>query len=169
SVEPAAFGQRMEGIWEKRSFILLRDAQGESLERWVRPNLVPAAKETNLSQRRRRFDSLADFVADFHRRGFVHCDLYLSHIFICDYGTLAEEGFKLIDLQRVFQPRCRKRRWVVKDLAALNYSVPAELVGTWERMRFLCRYVRRCEDFGTARKLAKLVAAKTKRIARHNR
>lgn len=169
SVEPAVFGQRMEGIWEERSFILLREVRGESLERWVPRNLVPAGKETDLLVRRRRMDSLARFVADFHRSGFVHCDLYLSHIFIGDYGTSADEGFRLIDLQRVFQPRYRKRRWVVKDLAALNYSTPAELVGMWERMRFLCRYVRQCGEFGTARKLAKLVAAKTRRIARHNR
>jgi hypothetical protein len=169
SVEPAAFGQRMAGIWEERSFILLREVVGESLERWVPCNLVPSVKETDLGLRRRRMDGLARFVAGFHRSGFVHRDLYLSHIFIGDYGISGEEGFRLIDLQRVFRPGYRRGRWVVKDLAALNYSTPAEMVGSWERMRFLCRYVRDVGEFGSARKLAKLVAAKTRRISRHNR
>ena len=84
---------------------------------------------------------LARLVADFHRAGFVHRDLYLSHIFICNTGKPTDETFCLIDLQRVFRPKFRRRRWMVKDLAALNFSTPEELVGRWERLRFLCRYV----------------------------
>ena len=118
----------------------------------------------------------------------MHRDLYLSHVFIrpstgpCESvkgrpglaGTHAggdgpHDEFRLIDLQRVFRPSWRRRRWVVKDLAALHYSTPADRVGLLERLRFLCRYVRACGRFGTARQLAEAVGAKASRMAVHER
>ena len=106
----------------------------------------------------------------------MHRDLYLSHIFIhdaeSDVPAVVGGGgavFTLIDLQRVFRPIWRRLRWVVKDLASLNYSTPAERVGRFERLRFLCRYARVCGHFGSARRLAPLIEAKTIRIARHVR
>jgi len=169
---PIAFGERMKGVWEQRSFIILRQVTGESLETWVPKHIPPLYKENKRLRRRKRFDRLADYVAAFHQAGFVHRDLYLCHLFITGgdkcLGELADEHFTMIDLQRVFRPRWRHRRWVVKDLAALNFSTPMELVGQWERLRFLCRYVRQCSQFGSARKLARLIENKTKRIARRN-
>ena len=169
---PIAFGQRMAGPWEIRSFILLREVVGTSLERWV-PTHLPALRDDHDSRgRRARCDRLARFVARFHRAGFVHRDLYLSHVFItldeepAATGTEGSERFSLIDLQRVFRPRWRRRRWVVKDLAALNYSTPIDRVARSERLRFLCRYVRVCDRFGSARRLAREVGAKTARMAR---
>jgi hypothetical protein len=176
AAEAVAFGQDNVGPWERRSFILLREVPGVSLERWVPDNLFPADQERDCARRRERLDDLARSVAKFHRAGFVHRDLYLSHIFIqpgraaggdVSVGRSRDE-FRLIDLQRVFRPRRRHRRWVVKDLAALNYSTPIDRVGPRERLRFLCRYVRLCDRFGTARGLARLVQAKTDRMtARH--
>ncbi len=173
AAEPIAFGQDMTGPWERRSFILLRQVPGESLERWLPVHLPPADRESNWTRRRARLDELARFVGAFHRAGFAHRDLYLSHVFIRPAsveshagGRAGEETFCLIDLQRVFRPRWRRRRWVVKDLAALNYSTPIELLGKRERLRFLCRYVRRCGRFASARRLARLVGAKTARMAR---
>jgi hypothetical protein len=162
AVEAVAFGQEMLGFWERRSFVLIREVAGESLERWVPAHLPPAVEETDLALRRRQLDSLARLLARFHRSGFVHRDLYLAHIF------LETGGFRLIDLQRVFRPRWRRRRWVVKDLAALAFSTPADRVGRWARLRFLCRYTKECEDFGSARRLARSVDTKARRMARRN-
>jgi len=175
TAKPAAYGQQMFGPWEQRSYILLGEAQGESLERWVSKHLTPADQEHDLGRRRTLVDQLARFVARFHRCGFVHRDLYLAHIFICDIEprALARAAdnviFTLIDLQRVFRPRWRRQRWVIKDLASLNFSTPADCVGKFERLRFLCRYTRICGHLGSARLLAPRIAAKTKRIARHVR
>lgn len=169
SVEPAAFGQCMKGPWERRSFILLREMPGESLERWVPAHVPPAAEERDARLRKRRLDALARFVAAFHAAGFVHRDLYLSHVFICPPGLDAPAGrehYALIDVQRVFRPRWRRRRWVVKDLAALDLSTPADRVGRMERLRFLCRYVREFGRMGSARTLARLVGVRAARIAR---
>jgi len=186
--EVAAFGQEMAGLWERRSLILIREVAGVSLERWVPAHLPPAAEETDLARRRDRLDRLAAFVGGFHRAGFVHRDLYLSHIFIQpatehrepvesrpgqtgveEGGSGRHEEFRLIDLQRVFRPSWRRRRWVVKDLAALHYSTPADRAGLPERLRFLCRYVRACGRFGTARQLARAVGAKASRMAARER
>lgn len=171
AAEAVAFGQEMVGPWERRSFVMLRAVGGTSLEKWVPANLPPRAKDLDRDRRRARVESLARFAASFHGAGFVHRDLYLSHIFIEPAGEMAggsaAEGFRLIDLQRVFRPRWRGRRWVVKDLAALHFSTPAESVSTWERLRFLVRYVQACGRFGPARKLARLVQVKARRMAAH--
>jgi hypothetical protein len=176
AAEAVAFGQDTVGPWERRSFVLLREVPGMSLERWVPDNLSPAGPGVDRARRRERIDQLARLVAGFHRAGFVHRDLYLSHIFVRAATAEVSENegpsrdeFRLIDLQRVFRPRWRRRRWVVKDLAALNYSTPADRVGPWERLRFLCRYVRSCDRFGPARELARRVQAKTAWMTTRNR
>src|SRR6185436_18432553 len=103
----------------------------------------------------------------FHGQGFVHRDLYLSHGFLDpvvieteEQGSPREPAFSLIDLQRVFKPKWYCRRWVIKDLAALNISTPGDIISQSERFRFLCRYVRECRRFGTARRLAGLIERK---------
>lgn len=175
TAKAAAFGQKMLGPWERCSFIMLGEVKGESLERWVPKNLQPSDRESDLGRRRTLVNQLARFVAKFHESGFVHRDLYLSHLFIRQTETngpvMTGPGtlYTLIDLQRVFRPCWQRRRWVVKDLAALNYSTPADRVGRFERLRFLCRYARLCGRFGSARQLAPLIEAKTCRIARHER
>lgn len=199
AVRAIAFGEARVGPLEWCSCILLAGVAGESLERWLPGHVPPVALEQNLPRRRRRLDGLAGLVAAFHEAGFVHRDLYLSHVFIDDetlenaenlpQPLLRKEGrqsgdppqnenltrplpgqegsvFRLIDLQRVFRPRWRRRRWVVKDLAALDYSTPQERIGHWERLRFLCRYARACHRFGSARTLAELVGAKSARMRR---
>ena len=168
-----AFGQEMVGPWERRSFVMLHAVEGMSLEKWVPANLVHTSGKADSPRLHERIDRLARFVASFHRAGFVHRDLYLSHVFlepgIGKPGESRGEGYRLIDLQRVFRPRWRPGRWVVKDLAALHYSTPAECVTTRERLRFLARYVRCCGRFGSARQLSGKVHAKTLRMLKRGR
>jgi hypothetical protein len=165
AIVPVAFGQQMAGPWEKRSFLLMGEVTGESLERWVPLHLSPPDSETDRTSRRNRLDRLADFIARFHNTGFVHRDLYLSHVFIRTENDGAAT-FALIDLQRVFRPSVRKRRWAIKDLAALDFSTPADRVSRTERLRFLCRYARICQVFGSARSLARSIQRKTNSMRR---
>lgn len=175
AAEAVAFGEDMFGPIERRSCVLLGEAAGESLEKWVPRNVPPARQEPDPRRRRDLLNGLARFVARFHAAGFVHRDLYLCHVFIdtaaaeTSDAPAGEQAFCLIDLQRVFRPRWRGRRWVVKDLAALDFSTPADRVGRWERLRFLCRYARHCGGFGSARTLAALVAARNARLSRRVR
>lgn len=201
AVEPVALAEEMRGPLERRSAIMLAEVPGESLERWTPANLPPCSARltAETGMLRELIDALARLVADFHRAGFVHRDLYLAHIFIDGLPRSAEPGkrgqapreitlsmaggrsasepvpfcrpvvFRLIDLQRVFRPRWRRRRWAVKDLAALSFSASEERVSRRDRLRFLARYVRQCPDFGPARSLAGLIDRKVHRMARHHR
>ncbi len=69
----------------------------------------------------------------------------------------------------MFRPRWRRTRWIVKDLAALNFSAPARFVSLTDRVRFLRAYLS-CEKLDARGKaLARRVGAKTRRMAHHNR
>jgi hypothetical protein len=82
----------------------------------------------------------------------------------------ADDGFRvaLIDLQRVFRPRWRKERWLVKDLAQLNYSGLALGLSAATRLRFFERYVG-VRRLGPAEKrlLRRVLAKSRAMICRH--
>jgi hypothetical protein len=106
-------------------------AAGISLERWCAGNtrLLPPAV----------LHEVAVLVAKFHALGLAHRDLYLSHIFGDGLDTAAPQ-LTLIDLQRVVRLRGR-RRWLVKDLAALHHSTPEGSVSPRDRLRWFKRYL----------------------------
>ncbi len=133
-----ALGERMIAGRELASYVILQEVAGESLER-----IAARLPESRPPAGRQSVEALARFVARFHAAGFAHRDLYLSHVFLLR-GRSGEEwsDYVLIDLQRVFRPRWRARRWRVKDLAALACSTPVNWVGPRARLRFLCRYLR---------------------------
>jgi heptose I phosphotransferase len=164
TIQPIAFGEDIRSRREARSAILTAEVPGESLERlaanWSRDVHLPAI--------RRILVGTADLVARLHGCGYIHRDLYLSHIFF-DEAAAPEEALRLIDLQRVIRPRWRRGRWVVKDLASLNYSTPFDLVTTADRLRWLCRYLNVDRFDGRARRLVRRIMTKTARIARHDR
>lgn len=167
AVKAPACGERMRGIWEVRSFVLLEEVAGQSLERWLPQEFPPPETEQDWCRRHRVIERLAELVAKFHRAGFIHRDLYLAHVFIepdVPESSSCGPRFTLIDLQRVFRPRWRMRRWVVKDLAALHYSTPEDRVGRWDRLRFLCRYRKVCPQGRSVRALARAVDRKAERM-----
>lgn len=167
----AAYGQQLYAGIEQRSFLLAGALEGESLERCWPDQRARLYDGLPFDRRQALIQELAGFIARFHAAGFVHRDLYFAHVF---FNPAAPEGrrFSLIDLHRVFRPPVRRRRWVVKDLAALEFSAASCGVTRGDRIRFLHRYLqasgwpepRRC------RVLLRAVAAKSRRIAaRHLR
>jgi tRNA A-37 threonylcarbamoyl transferase component Bud32 len=99
-----------------------------------------------------------------HRAGLHHQDLYLTHFLLREDDDL-RHGLHLIDLGRA---RCRKRlstRWIVKDLAQLNYS--AHLLTPSQRRRFLEAYLDRPLDRGD-RPFVERILRKTRAISRHS-
>lgn len=75
-----------------------------------------------------------------HTRGWYHRDLYLDHFVLERKGEGSEEFVALLDLGRARKRERPRRRWFVKDLAALLHSTPAG-VSTHTQLRFLCRYL----------------------------
>lgn len=104
---------------------------------------------------------VAPMVRKLHEGGLVHRDLYWNHVFTEDprRGTAPA----LLDVERVFAPRWRWRRWLVKDLAGLLASLPVA-VSTRQRLRFLRAYL------GTLRgerSLLAAIAAKAAQVRSH--
>lgn len=154
AAEPIAYGAEMIGWWERRSAVVMKAVEGVSLERWC-------ARHAGRRLPRAVAIRLAELVARFHALGIAHRDLYLSHIFGADLDTAAPQ-LSIIDLQRVLRTGLRRRRWLVKDLAALNYSTPPPAASLRDRVRWLRQYDHLCgvcgkgdsgeyTDAGTAR------------------
>lgn len=72
-------------------------------------------------ERRRMLDHVAELTRRFHSAGFIHKDYYLNHILMVP--PFDQPRLFLIDLQRARGPGRFRRRWVVKDLAALLYAL----------------------------------------------
>ncbi len=108
--------------------------------------------------------NLADVARTMHAAGMHHQDFYLTHLMVPDGVHTAP--IHVLDLGRArFQPRLA-RRWIVKDLAQLNYS--ADGVSASERLRFLTRYLGRRLTHDD-RALVTRIVGKSRSIARHSR
>ncbi len=160
---PIAVGEELTGSRELRSALLSEGVPGRSLERWMSERDTP-----DRPMIRRLIGPTADFVARFHGRGYIHRDLYLSHLFF-DPDATPERSLHLIDLARVIHPPRGRLRWIVKDLAALNFSTPVHLVSNTDRLRWLKRYLRVSKLDRSGRRLVYRVIGKTASIARHER
>ncbi|MBK9127821.1 MAG: hypothetical protein IPM13_08465 [Phycisphaerales bacterium] len=136
------YAEEMVGPWERRSVVVLGAVPGEALDRaW--PGLVAAGSPvTRGAGRHRAARELAAFVAAFHAAGLCHRDLYLCHIFMrIDSPGDKAPGFTLIDLARVFAPKLRRWRWIIKDLGQLDASAQQLGLTRTDRLRFLRAYL----------------------------
>lgn len=164
---PVAFGQDLCRGVERRSFLVIEEVPGASLERWLPGHWQRNATGATWRRQQELLRSLARQVAAFHTAGFVHRDLYTSHIFLRNVADTEPPAFTFIDLQRVFRPRWRRTRWVVKDLAALRFSTDA-FVSRTDRWRFWKQYIQAVHRSHWGRKLPARVEAKSSRIRRHH-
>jgi tRNA A-37 threonylcarbamoyl transferase component Bud32 len=110
---------------------------------------------------------LLGLVARLHEVGWHHRDLYLQH-FLLLRRTDPTRRLVLIDVGRARRDPFARKRWYVKDLAALAHSCPAN-VGVRERLEFLSRYLDLRGIHGRLRRSAwmRAVVRKAARIARH--
>lgn len=129
TMEAVACGEEFSLIGAKRSFLLATEVPGDALERCFEDFL-----DRNADTPREVIavtGKLAGLVAALHRAGYVHRDLYASHVFMDESPPRPE--LYVIDLARMFRPRRRTFRWRVKDLAQLKYSMPPRwLESHWE-------------------------------------
>lgn len=129
-----------------------------------RATLRELAARAGPAERRARAAELLELVLRLHDAGWYHRDLYLSHLLV----RSEDHRLCLIDVGRARRRRRPRRRWFVKDLAALLHSTPGE-VPVLERLRFAARYLDRRGVRGRSarRRWLRAVAAKARRIARH--
>jgi len=161
-----ACGVRRVGIKEVQSFLITAEIPGQSLEKWLPAQWADGNCDSIFL--RELSDGLAELIRKLHGAGLIHRDLYLSHIFANEQNDGQTELY-LIDLQRVLKPAWRWQRWVTKDLASLNYSIPAGIVSCSQKVRWLKQYlgVKKLSD--DEKLLIHAIQRKTERIARHSK
>ncbi|MFQ5494731.1 MAG: lipopolysaccharide kinase InaA family protein, partial [Phycisphaerae bacterium] len=160
--QAVALGEELHGGCEVRSLVLMEAVPGLSLESWAKE-----WADGDRTAARALIAPLAALIARFHALGYAHRDLYLSHIFY-DPTPSPQRSLHLIDLQRVIRPRGRRLRWIIKDLASLNFSTPQAVIGRTDRLRWLTQYLGRRRLDQSARRLVYAIIGKTQRIARHD-
>ena len=128
----------------------------------------PFSKGISPRKRREIIRQIAIFTRLFHNAGFNHQDYYLGHIFISNDC----QNVYLIDLQRVlWRKNFTRERWIVKDIAGLNYAVQK----SWcpltlsDRLRFLKHYLNRDRLARTDKRLMLRIQRKTMSIEKHTR
>lgn len=174
TMEGVAFGQKMKGILEVRSFGITAGLSGTSLETLVARVREGSATAPRPADRHEIIRQLGLLVAHLHAARLYHRDLYLCHIFLTPRAD-GEIVLRLIDLARMIEKPMRPRRWAVKDLAAMAYSAPVGGVTRVDRLRFLYHYCRgkggpardeRCRR--EIRGLAADIERRVARMARHD-
>jgi len=109
---------------------------------------------------------IADLAAKLHSAGLHHRDLYLCHFFV----RRDPLDVRLIDAARVKRLPSwpLRRRWIVKDLAQLWYSMTQLQLSELEMHSVLDIYARsrRLKNIAT---LKRRIQSKSNRIARHDR
>lgn len=104
-----------------------------------RETLRGRLSRSDRSERRRLLARLLALVVRLHSSGFYHRDLYVHHVVLALNDAGVEE-LVLLDAGRVRQRGRPRRRWLVKDLGALDASAP-DGVSERERLRFLSRWL----------------------------
>jgi hypothetical protein len=134
-------------------------APARPLDVWLQRGALPHSAVDAL------LAALARAVAVLHGAGLCHRDLYANHVF-ADPHTLR---VALIDAERVTKSGGLLSRLVVKDLAALDVSLPKDVVSEHARARLLVRYLvaRGLPARALAAPLAKRISRKAARIAAH--
>jgi heptose I phosphotransferase len=160
---PIAAGQGKSGGVVTRSFLMTAEVEGGvEGDHHLRAVAAPTRREL--------LRGIADLTRRFHAAGFIHKDYYLCHVLVAPGEP--EPGLFLIDLQRVVQPCCLRRRWLVKDLAALAYSglksgaSRADLRAAYRRYRGQAKLTR--EDRILARAILRRVAWLRTRTPKHD-
>lgn len=155
---PAAFGER-----GGRSFVLSAAIDGcTKLSHWVE-NQDSAEADNNQADFQPVIDDIAKIARTMHDANMHHQDFYLTHLLLPESEN--DKTVRVIDLGRVQQHAQLAHRWIVKDLAQLNYS--AHGVSNRDRWRFLRAYLQR-PIRPSDKKLVQSVLKKSNAIARHS-
>jgi heptose I phosphotransferase len=135
----AGFGRRGINPATRSSF-LVTDAltARESLEdlaaRWVVAPPSPRLK-------RQMIAAVAELARRMHDAGVNHRDFYLCHL-LADTRALEQGRIELavIDLHRAQLRRATPKRWLLRDLAALDFSSRSLDLTRGDRLRFIASY-----------------------------
>ena len=155
---PVAFGEK-----KGQSFVITQAVEGcEKLSDWMETRLANGSRDEE--QTANIVNEVARIAKQMHGAGLHHQDFYLTHLL----RSLNNENSEIhvIDLGRARRRNGLSRRWIIKDLAQLNYS--AHLFSDEDRQRFLETYFGRPIN-ASDKPLLRSIRRKTERIASHSR
>lgn len=168
TLTPVAAGEKVSLLWQE-SFLMTEELTGyQSLDKFLQEYFTPPLPPEKMIEKRALIKELAGIAKRMHGAGLNHRDFYCCHIFI----RQSEDGvreWRVLDLQRVDRRRWFRSHWIIKDLAALNYSAPPQIITRTDRLRFLSHYIggkgNVCQNLTFIRQ----VIHKTERIRRHDK
>lgn len=145
----------------RRTMLVTKGVAGRSMDAWMQ-QAAAGGWGAELADYAAR--CVAPLVRRLHDQRLVYRDLYWNHVFVVDPRRSDAPVF--LDVERVFRPRWRWRRWVVKDLAGLRASVPAGIVvSPRQELRFLRAYAG--GSLRGLQGLCRAIRAKARRIGAH--
>jgi len=161
TMTPVAFGE-----FQSRSLVMTRDLGTDfTLLDWLNGDRSSDNPEQYAAELRLKRDitrHVAQIARRMHDGGLHHQDFYLNHLLCC--GAPAGLDIRVIDLGRVRRRDRLSQRWIIKDLAQLDFS--ARRLSCSERLRFLRLYLGR--PFRSAdRWMIRQIALKSRHIAAH--
>lgn len=162
-----AAGEKVSWLHQE-SFLITEELYGyQSLEMYLKSQFIPPLSGKKIMMKRALIKEVAEIARTMHGAGFNHRDFYCCHIFIkqADNG---QRQWRVLDLQRVDRRRWFRRRWIIKDLAALNYSAPINILSRTDRLRFLMHYLGSKEAIRQESALLLDVVKKTGMIMEHD-
>lgn len=159
TMTPVAFGSL-----GSHSFLITQALRARcNLLEWAEQNGLGDASRADSADVTLTVRELVPRVAGIARRmhdaGLHHQDFYLNHMLLCD-----AEDIRVIDLGRVRKHRRLSQRWIIKDLAQLDFS--ARSLSCRDRVRFLRLYLGRRLN-RQDRSMIRQIVFKSSRIAAH--
>jgi heptose I phosphotransferase len=163
------WGERFSRAGLAESFLLAEELEGFAELQYFLMRRFPPLAHRGARGRDRVLDRLIREVAQlarrFHGAGYNHRDFYCGHFFIREPAPGCSE-IRLIDLQRVQHRRRWRRRWLVKDLAQLAWSLPAGWISRSEKLAFMRHYFDVPKLHPCHKRLIRAVLARQRRAER---
>lgn len=167
TMTPVAMGERLCADGYQESFLVTQGLQEyESLERLAPKRFAPPLTPDMILEKRELIRAVATLTTQMHWSGFYHRDYYWAHVMVRREPASPTPDLRLIDLQRVIRFPWLRRRWQVKDLAALHYSLREVRLTRTDKLRFLRIYQ---ASAAKDRRFMEAILRKTDKIARHDR
>ncbi len=159
TITPVCSGEKKRWFFEEKSFLIT-----ESLNDAERLDKILADNTFSKRQLLDIFLKLANLIKKLHGCGFIHKDLYLCHIMMDKKGNLF-----IVDLHRVKRFKNPSLRYLVKDIAALNYSADEIKIRNYYKVTFIKNYFSREKLNSEMKSFINKVNRKTEKMKKHNR
>ena len=165
TMRPVAAGKRAGKVFGSESFLITKGIKDcVTLETYAESCL----KTKTFTEKTNLIKKIALLSRKMHQSGFNHRDFYLCHFFIGIKENNKDELF-IVDLHRVDIRKKMPERWIIKDLAALNYSAKSINITRTDKLRFL-KYYLSTRKISEQEKLFVLkIIKKTNRMIKHAR